>query len=524
MDAKVEKKKEKKEKKKGGGFARFINGVEKVGNKLPHPFFLFVYLCIIVAVLSIIFAGSQVTYTAANSDGTTTEVVSEVVNLVSPTYIQSILKDWVKIYVNFSPLGLVMVMMLAIGFAQETGVFDSVMRKTLLGAPAAIVTFVLATVGVCSNVASSSCVVLGVTIGAALFKALGRNPILGALTGYTAAHGGFSANLLPAGTDVNLSGISESVCKAFGITAPTHALINYSYMAAATIFTALAVTFVTEKVMPGIVKYGSGQTAIDSNLTDDERRGLKWCGIGAAVYVALILALTLPKNSFFKNAEGKILPSSPLISDIVPILFFLFIVLGVTYGYGAKTIKKASDIPKFMGKGIQGVLSFLVMALPAAIFIQMFSDSNLAVLLAVKGSNLLKSIGLSGVLLAVCFVILCGFCNLFMTSAAAKWLVFAPVFIPMFYQMGFMPALTQLCYRIGDSFTNCIAPINAYLPIALGVINSYRSENDPEMGLGTLISMTLPYSIAIGVAQIVLLIIFMLLGIPAGPGAALFVG
>ena len=145
MDAKVEKKKEKKEKKKGGGFARFINGVEKVGNKLPHPFFLFVYLCIIVAVLSIIFAGSQVTYTAANSDGTTTEVVSEVVNLVSPTYIQSILKDWVKIYVNFSPLGLVMVMMLAIGFAQETGVFDSVMRKTLLGAPAAIVTFVLAT-------------------------------------------------------------------------------------------------------------------------------------------------------------------------------------------------------------------------------------------------------------------------------------------------------------------------------------------------------------------------------------------
>ena len=516
MDAKVEKK-------KTGGFTKFINGVEKVGNKLPHPFFLFTYLCIIIAVLSILLAGTQVTYTAANSDGTTTEVVSEVVNLISPKYIQGILKDWVKIYTNFSPLGLVMVMMLAIGFAQETGVFDSVMRKTLLGAPAAIVTFVLATVGVCSNVASSSCVVLGVTIGAALFKALGRNPILGALTGYTAAHGGFSANLLPAGTDVNLSGITETVCKAFGITAPTHALINYIFMAAATIATALAVTFVTEKIMPGVVKYGSEQKEINNHLTDDERRGLRWCGIGFVIYVVIILALTLPKNSFFRNADGKILPSSPLISCIVPILFFLFMILGLTYGYGAKTITKMSDIPKYMGKGIQGVISFLVMALPAAIFIQMFSDSNLAVLLAVKGSTFLQSIGLSGVLLAVCFVILCGFCNLFMTSAAAKWLVFAPVFVPMFFQMGFTPALTQLCYRIGDSFTNCIAPINAYLPIALGVINSYRAKDDPEMGLGTLISMTLPYSIAIGIAQILLLVIFMLFNLPIGPGTPLFV-
>ena len=516
MDAKVEKKKSR-------GFTKFINGVERVGNKLPHPFFLFTYLCIIVAVLSILLAGNQVTYTAANSDGTTTEVVSEVVNLVSPKYIQGILKDWVKIYVNFSPLGLVMVMMLAIGFAQETGVFDSLMRRTLLGAPVAIVTFVLATVGVCANVASSSCVVLGVTIGAALFKALGRNPILGALTGYTAAHGGFSANLLPAGTDVNLSGVTETVCKAFGITAPTHALINYIFMAAATIVTALAVTFVTEKIMPGVVKYGAEQKEINSHLNDDEKKGLRWTGIGCAIYIVIILALTIPKNSFFRNADGKILPSSPLISCIVPILFFLFIICGLAYGYGAKTIKKSSDIPKYMGKGIQGVLSFLVMALPAAIFIQMFSDSNLAVLLAVKGSNLLKSIGLSGVLLAVCFVILCAFCNLFMTSAAAKWLVFAPVFVPMFFQMGFTPALTQLCYRIGDSFTNCIAPINAYLPIALGVINSYRAKEDPEMGLGTLISMTLPYSIAIGVAQIVLLIIFMLLNIPIGPGTPLFV-
>ncbi len=195
------------------------------------------------------------------------------VNLVSPKYIQGIMKDWVKIYVNFSPLGLVMVMMLAIGFAQETGVFDSLMRKTLLGAPAAIVTFVLATVGVCSNVASSSCVVLGVTIGAALFKALGRNPILGALTGYTAAHGGFSANHLPAGTDVNLAGVTESICKTFGINEPSHALINYIFMATATIVTALAVTFVTEKIMPGVVKYGAEQRQIDSNLKDNEKKG-----------------------------------------------------------------------------------------------------------------------------------------------------------------------------------------------------------------------------------------------------------
>ena len=508
---------------KVNGFTKFINGIERVGNKLPHPFFLFTYLCIIVCILSLLLAGTEAVYTAANSDGTTSEVAVEVVNLLSPKYIETTLKNWVKIYTNFSPLGLVMVMMLAIGVAQESGMFDAVMRKTLLGAPAMIVTFVLAVVGVCANVASSSCIVLGVTIGAALFSALGRNPILGALTGYTAAHGGFSANLLPSGTDVNLSGITESVCNAFGIQAVTHPLINYTFLIAATFGTAIAVTFVTEKIMPGVVKYGVAKTEMNDKVTDEENRGLKFCGIATLIYVVIIAALTIPTNGFFRNAEGKLLPSSPFINSIVPILFFLFIVSGSAYGIGAGTIKKASDVPKFMGKGITGILSFLVMALPAALFIQMFGDSNLAVLLSVKGANMLQALGFTGVPLAVCFVLLCAFCNLFMTSASAKWLIFAPVFVPMFYQLGFTPALTQLCYRIGDSFTNPIAPINAYLPIALGVINSYKAKDDPEIGLGTLISMTLPYALAIGVAQIIILVIFMLLGLPIGPGTPLYV-
>jgi aminobenzoyl-glutamate transport protein len=510
-------------KKKDSKFVSFINGVERLGNKLPHPFFLFVYLIVIVLVLSVLLDRVSVSYESATQSGVELkETVVTVQNLLSPDYLKSALKGLVSTYVGFPPLGLVMVMMLAIGFAQDTGLFNAFMKKTLLDAPAVVVTFMLAIIGVCGNIASNAGIVFGATIGAALFASLGRNPIIGAVTGYAAAHGGFGANLILNGTDVLVSGITESAAKSMGITAPTNPMINYYFMIVSTFVAAISITIVTEKIMPKIVKYQGVTKTNDQMVSDDEKRGLRFSGIVLIILIAILLLLTIPKNGFFRADDGTLIPSSPLIDSIVAILFVVFVSLGSAYGIGAKTIKKQSDIPKLMGNGLKGSISFFVVAFPASIFIDLFNDSNLASIIAVKGAELLQNMNFTGIPLALGFVILTGLCNLFMTSGSSKWLILAPIFVPMFSVIGFTPAMTQIAYRIGDSITNPIAPINYFLPIILGIMNQYKKESDPEIGMGTLISLTLPYSIALAIAFSIQLIIWMLLNLPLGPGARIF--
>lgn len=509
--------------KKTGAFIRFINAVEKYGNKLPHPFFLFVYLMLIVLVLSALFSGVSVTYTAAaKSGGVIQEATVAVRSLLEADYMRDTLKGWVTTYTGFAPLGLVMVMMLAIGFAQDTGLFTSFMKRTLLGAPAIAITFMLAIIGVCGNIASNAGIVLGASLGAALFASLGRNPILGAVAGYVAAHGGFGANLIPSGTDVLVSGITESAATAMGINAPTNPMINYFFMIGATFVVAATVTFVTEKIMPKTIKFGGVNREIDEKVTDEEKRGLKFAGIALLIFLAVMLVLTVPGNAFFRAADGSLVPKSPLIDSIVAILFIAFVTVGSAYGIGAGVIKKQSDFPKLMGNGLRGSISFFVIAFPAALFIQFFNASNLASILAVKGAGVLQSINLTGIPLAIAFVILCGFCNLFMTSGSSKWLILAPIFVPMFSMIGFSPAMTQVAYRVGDSITNPIAPINYFLPIILGIMNQYKRDEDPEVGMGSLISMTLPYSMALAVTLTIYLVIWMLIGLPLGPGAGMY--
>ncbi len=509
---------------KSGIFIRFINAVERAGNKLPHPFFLFIYLALFMLVLSFLMSGLSVTYTAAGSGGAEMKETTVVVqNLLTSEFILSVLKNWTKTYINFAPLGLVMVMMLAIGFAQDTGLFNAFMKKTLLGAPAVMVTFVLAIVGVCANIASNAGIVLGATLGAALFSSLGRNPIVGALTGYAAAHGGFTANFFPSGTDALLAGITRSAAVGMHIEAPSHPLINYYFMIVSTFVIAIAITFVTERVMPKVVKYGGIQQQIDEKVTDEENKGLRYAGIGLLIFIVCLLAMTVPDSGFLTAADGSLLPKSPFIDSIVAILFIFFIVVGSAYGVGAGTIKKMADVPKFMGNGIRDSISFYVIAFPAALFIQFFNASKIANYVAINGAEILGALKFQGIPLAITFVIFTTLCNLFMTSGSAKWLFLAPIFVPMFYQLGFSPALTQVAYRIGDSVSNPIAPINYFLPIVLGIMNRYRREGDGEFGLGTLISYMLPYTLVMAVALIALMIIWMMLGYPLGPGAELFV-
>ncbi|MBF8983882.1 AbgT family transporter [Lutibacter sp. B2] len=516
------------EKKKG--FAKFIKGIEVVGNKLPHPFTLFVGLTVIVLILSYILgkAGVSVSYLAASKNPGEAPVQTTIAvnNLLSYDGMRPFFEQFVKTYAGFAPLGLIMVMMIGIALVEQTGLISALMRKTILGAPSYMVVGVLAIVGINANLASDAGMIFTAAIGGALFKALGRNPKVGIVAGFAAASGGFTANFLIAGTDALLAGITESASKGMGIDAPTHPLINWYFMIAATIVVTFVTTFVTEKFT---VKFlgDDGGTKDASELekhkvTELELKGLKYAGIVAAVYIGIIILLSVPSGSFLRNESDKILPKSTLTQGIVPILFFFFVAVGVTYGKIIGVIKSEKDIPKLMQKGLHGCLSFLVVALPAAMFIYLFKQSNLTTILAVNGADFLKAMNIGGIGLIIMFILLSTFINLFLTSGSAKWLILAPIFVPMFSILNLSPALTQLAYRIGDSSTNIISPLSYYIPVVIGLMDQYKQEGDEDNGIGTVISLMMPYSIAYLIAFTALLFVWYLLKLPLGPGTSMF--
>lgn len=511
-----------------GWFEKFIKWIEIIGNKLPHPFWLFVYLSITIAVISFFLskAGVSVTYMAAGrGDEAASETTVAALNLMSYGAMRAFFANFVKTYVNFAPLGLIMIMTLGIGLLEQSGLISAFMRKTILGAPSWAVSATLALVGINANLASDAGIIFTPAIGGAVFKALGRNPWVGVITGFAAGCGGFTANLFVAGTDVLLAGITESAVMGIGLNAPTHPLINWYFLVIATFVLTAATTLITEKFTVKVLGDTAGPLSTadlaEHKVNVDENRGLRYALVTAVIFLATLLALTLPQGSFFRDpTSGGLVPSSPLLSGIVTLLFFFFFFTGISYGLGAKVIEKMDDVPKLMQKGLAGGLSFFVVVLPASIFVQLFAESNLTTILAVKGAAWLSSMHLDGIPLLLTFILLCSFVNLFMISGSAKWLILAPIFVPMFSVVGFSPALTQMAYRIGDSSTNVISPLSYYMPVIIGLMEQYRPENNTqEVGIGTVISLAMPYSLAYLACFTMQLVVWYLLKLPLGPGS-----
>lgn len=513
-----------------GSNAGFLGWLQKVGNKLPDPFMLFTTFSIVVVIVSYLCAkaGLSVTYFVPQADGTLKETAVAAVNLLSKEYFQGILKDFTKIYVTFLPLGMTVIFVMGIGYMQALGFFDAFMKRCLAGISPRWVTFMIALIGVNANIASSGGVIMATTLGAAMFSSLRRNPIVGGIVGYVASHGGFTANFMISGEDALCASITKTVCDAMGIQAVANPLMNYYFIFSMTIVMACIITFVTERVMPRYVDMSSGHSSLEAEsaliVTEEERRGLRGAVIGTTIYLAFLLLATIPEGSIMRNPQtGGILPSSPLLDGVIPIIFFLFIFAGTGYGIASKRLTKMIQVSKYMAVGVSDSVSYIVVCLPASFFIYFFNSSKLTTIIAVNGANFLKAANFTGIPLAVSFVLLCAFLNLFMTSNSAKWMILAPIFVPMFAAVGLSPALTQVAYRIGDTCTNPITPINYFIPLAIAVMEQYRDrERDPEIGFGTVISMTFPYSIAFLVSLIVILILWMLLGLPVGPGAAIY--
>lgn len=505
----------------------FSQTLERIGNKIPHPIYIFLILIAIIMVVSAICAhfGVSVTYDAANKNGEIEQTTVAVVNLLSKAQLQNWLINIPEYFKSATTIMTIMTLVLCMSIAEYSGFFEAALRHTLMKTPRAMVTFVLSVIGICCNLLADAGTVLAASLGAMAFLAIGRNPVMGLMIGYASAAAGYTANLFPSATDVTLNSVTEPIAESLGMN--SNLLSNWYFMIATTLVLGAVTTFVAEKFLAKLFDDDKGaQTLANDAATNiqktspEELKGLKAAGITAIIMVVVVLAMIIPKNGFLRADDGSILPASPFIKGLVPIIGLFFVGLGIAYGTKAGTIKHPNDVPKMMAKGVATYGSLVVVLFFASQMISLFNTSKLGTIIAVRGQVFLTTISLSGLPLLIVFTLIVTLINLFMASNAAKWYILGPVFIPMFASMGIHPAWTQLAYRIGDSCTNNITPVMSGFVICLSLMEKYIKKNDDtaESSVGTFFAAQLPFSIAYLITFIVLMAVFFLLGLPIGIG------
>ncbi len=492
----------------------FLGWVEKAGNKLPHPATLFA----LMALLAILFSWVAALLDWKAIHPATNEVIHPF-NLLSKDGIHRILEDMVTNFTSFAPLGIVLVAMLGIGIAESSGLIGALIRLLVMKSPKRIITFVLVLAGVLSNTASDIGYVLLIPLAGAIFHSFGRHPIAGMAAAFAGVSGGFSANLLLGTIDPLLAGLSTEAAHIIDADYQVLPTANYYFMVISTIMIAGIGTWVTERmVVPRLGAYkGEVEAEAIQRLAPNERRGLKFALLFMAVFTGLILIGIIPENGLLRPEDGNLL-HSPVLHAIIAFLFLGAGGMGVAYGFGCGAYKNDADVMNGMGDSLKGLAGYMVLVFFAAQFVAYFKWSNLGVILAVQGADVLAASQIGPIPLMILFILLAASINMLMGSASAKWAILAPVFIPMFMLLGYSPELSQAIYRIGDSVTNIVSPMMSFFALIIAYFQKY----DRGAGIGTIIATMLPYSIAFFIGWTILLIIWFSLGIPLGPGAGLF--
>ena len=510
--------------KKVGGYNRWLNGIEAVGNKLPHPVALFAGLALIIVVLSAILSATGLSATGELiSGGELKEQTVTVVSLLTKDGLAYMLTNCVSNFTTYAPLGMVLVAMLGVGVAEQSGLINTLLKRTVTVTPAKLITPVVVFLGVMSNIASDAGYVILIPLGAMIFRAYGRHPLAGLAAAFAGVSGGFSANLLIGTLDPLLAGISQAAASIIDPGYEVAVMGNYWFMFASTFLITILGTIITDKIVePRLGKY-TGEVHGEEDLslttiTDLEKKGLRNAGFAALAFVLVIALACIPETSFMRNENGQIFgsPASPFVNGIVTLITFLFMIPGAVYGKTVGTFTKDNGVCNAMSKAMSTMGSFLALAFVSSQFINYFNYTKLGTIIALAGASFFKSAEIGLIPLVIIFVLFSAFLNLFMGSASAKWNILAPVFVPMFMLLGYSPELCQLAYRIGDSSTNLITPLMTYF----AVIIVFAQKYDKKAGIGTLTATMLPYSLTFLVCWTIFFVLWLTVGLPIGIDAS----
>jgi para-aminobenzoyl-glutamate transporter family len=504
---------------KGRGtlFDKFLNFIEKAGNKLPDPAMLFFILLVIVWVLSAIL--SPIDFGEVHPR---TGAELSVQNMLTGENLAAFLANMIQTFVLFAPLGIVLVAMLGVGVAEHSGWIDAGLKKLLGFTPKSLLTPMLILIAIVSHTAADAGYVLVIPLGGVIFYAAGRHPLAGIAAAFAGVSGGFSANFIPSAIDPLLMSFTLEAARILDPEIMLNPLNNYYFTAISSILIVSVGWYITDKIVePRLagIEVDGNEDEMPKMVEVSSRESLAfWLGFGAMMLGLIGLFLwAWPDDSSLRdpnwtNPEVSSLFSfqAPLMQAIVPLIFVLLLIPGVVYGYASGRYKSSKDMIDNMSKAMQSMGYYIVMAFFCALFIDAFSKSNIGLLVALKGANFLQALALPGQITIVGIVLLSAFVNLLVGSASAKWALIAPIFVPMLMQLGISPDLTQAAYRVGDSVSNIITPLLPYFPLVVVFCQRYVKNT----GIGTLISMMLPYSIIFLVTWTLFLLVYWWIGIP----------
>lgn len=492
---------------------KFLNFVERIGNRLPHPFFLFVSLSIIVIAVTAIMSSLGV---SAVNPKTGAEVVIK--SLLSTQGIQFIFTSMVTNFVKFPPLGVVIIAMFGIGLADKVGLLPVLIRTSVSKVPRSFLTFTVFIVGITGSIASDANYIILIPLVAMIYHSLGRHPIAGAAAAYGAAGAGFDVSLLVTTGDALFAGLTTEAARLVDPNFYVSPLDNYFFSVASVISLAIVGTLIVDKLIePRLTRTLTIDPDITveapRDLTDLEKKGLRNTLWAMIIFIALILLIVLPSSSPLRNPQGGLVPS-PFLKAFVPILFGFFMTLGITYGKTVGKITKLSDIPALMRDAVKEMASTLVLFFVISQFIAYFNWSSLGQYIAIQGSIFLEHTQFTGYSMMVAFILMSAALNIFMTSGSAQWSLMAPIFVPMLMLVDYHPAFTLAMFKIGDSTTNIISPMSPYFSVCLVCMQKYKKD----LGIGSLMSIMLPISMGFLSIWILVLLAWVFLGLPLGPG------
>jgi len=497
--------------------ARVLNAVERVGNRLPDPVFLFLWLIGGLIVLSLI--GSGLGWAAVNPvTGDTLKAVS----LLAPENLERLIIGMPRTLAEFPPLGIVITIIYGASVAERSGLFSTAIRSALLNAPKSILTPIVVITGMVSHHASDASYVVVIPLAAVIFAAAGRHPLAGLAAGFAAVSGGYAGNLFPGASDALILGITEPAAHLIDPSYSVNIAGNWFFIiGVVAVFTPI-VWFLTDRVIeprlgPWKPAAGVNAPAADEKtpLTADEKRGLRFAGLTVLGMIALWTLITLLPGSPFVDPDAEAAQRfNPLYKSLAAFFAVTFFVTGAAFGVGSRTVANHRDLVRMMREGISQLAPYLVLAFFAAHFVAMFNWSGLGPILAINAAAGLQQINLPAPLLLISVVLVSCFFDLFIGSASAKWSALAPIVVPMFMLLGISPEMTTAAYRMGDSVTNIATPLMSYFPLIL----TFAQRWDPKFGLGSLMSTMLPYAGAFLVAGLAMVAAWVAFDLPVGPG------
>lgn len=497
---------------------KFLDVVERVGNRVPHPVVIFVILIGIVIALSHIFYmfDIHVSYQVINPETHKVEDASVTArSLLTIEGIRFMFTGFVQNFMNFNAVGIIIVAMLGVGVAEEAGLVNALIRKLVAVTPPGALTYVLVFVGILSSIAADAGYLVLIPLAAAAFISVGRHPLAGLATAFAAVASAFLVNILIVPVDGVLTEITNDAIHILNPSISIDLTANLWFSMGSVVLLTFLIAIITEKVVEPRLGVYDGDYTVEGGgqLSEAESRGLRFALYGLIGVIIFMLLLTLPSWAPLRNPDtGSLISNSPFMNSLIVTIALLFLTTGICYGIGAGSMKTTNEIIAAMTKAIGSLSGLILLLLVISQFLAYFNYTNMATLAAVSLARVLQQADLSAIWLLIGFVIVVFILDLIITGAIPKWAIFAPIFVPLLMKLGVAPEAVLAAYRVGDSPINAITPLNAYFAMIVVFAQKYQRD----AGVGTIIALMLPYIGALCVIWTVFLAAWYLLGIPWG--------